>query len=128
MGLFPEIDRAWVSIDNRLYLWNYKNGGDFYEFDELDQVIISVALVAPKPGIFKDYIKYVLVVATSVEVVLVAVTFSNGIDEINLLESNSSFFLKNSKLFHFYRQCENVKNLWNKKWKNLFMWRKWFII
>jgi nuclear pore complex protein Nup155 len=92
MGLFPEIDRAWVSIDNRLYLWNYKNGGDFYEFDELDQVIISVALVAPKPGIFKDYIKYVLVLATSVEVVLVAVTFSDGIDEINLLESISLFF------------------------------------
>jgi nuclear pore complex protein Nup155 len=101
MGLFPEIDRAWVSIDNRLYLWNYKNGGDFYEFDELDQVIISVALVAPKPGIFKDYIKYVLVLATSVEVVLVAVTFSDGIDEINLLESNSSFFFKNQQIIPF---------------------------
>lgn len=23
MGIFPEINRVWISIDNRLYLWNY---------------------------------------------------------------------------------------------------------
>jgi hypothetical protein len=26
MGLFPEIQRAWLTIDNRLFLWNYEDG------------------------------------------------------------------------------------------------------
>jgi hypothetical protein len=26
MGLLPEINRAWITIDNRLFLWNYEDG------------------------------------------------------------------------------------------------------
>ncbi len=26
MGLFPEIRRAWLTIDNRLFLWSYADG------------------------------------------------------------------------------------------------------
>lgn len=26
MGLMPEIDRAWISIDNKLFLWDYNEG------------------------------------------------------------------------------------------------------
>ena len=26
MGLMPEIDRAWVTIDNKLFLWDYVEG------------------------------------------------------------------------------------------------------
>jgi nuclear pore complex protein Nup155 len=26
MGLFPTIDRLWLSIDHRLFLWDYKTG------------------------------------------------------------------------------------------------------
>lgn len=85
MGLFSEIQRAWVSMDNRLYLWNFMDGSDFYEYDELDQVILTVGLVPPKPGIFKEDVKFLLIVATTIEIVFIAVTFSNS--EINLLPS-----------------------------------------
>ena len=30
MGLFPEIQRAYITVDNRLYLWNYLNGYAIY--------------------------------------------------------------------------------------------------
>lgn len=92
MGLFPEIHRAWVTIDNKFFIWSYLNGTDFNEYDELDQVIVSAGLVRPKPGIFKDYVKYLLVLATPVEVVLVAVAISNigGHEELNLLPTNYS--------------------------------------
>jgi nuclear pore complex protein Nup155 len=92
MGLFPEIHRAWVTIDNKFFIWSYLNGTDFNEYDELDQVIVSAGLVRPKPGIFKEYVKYLLVLATPVEVVLVAVTISNigGHEELNLLPTNYS--------------------------------------
>jgi len=80
MGLFPEINRAWVTIDNRLYLWNYEEGNDILPWDELDQIIVSVGLANPKANVFEDSdIKYVLVLATPVEVVLLVVKF-NGND------------------------------------------------
>lgn len=26
MGLFPEIKRAWLSIDSDIFVWNYEDG------------------------------------------------------------------------------------------------------
>ena len=76
MGILPEINRAWVTIDNRLYLWNYEQPDQVTEYEGLDDsdVIVSVALSAPKEGIFLNNITYVLVVATLSEVTLFAVT------------------------------------------------------
>lgn len=50
MGMFPEINRAWLTVDHRLFIWNYLNPNDFNSFDDLDQIIISVALAKPKMG------------------------------------------------------------------------------
>lgn len=44
----------------------------------MEQVIIDVALVKPKAGIFVSSIKYLLVVVTATEVTLLGVTFSNN--------------------------------------------------
>jgi len=30
MGLLPEINRAWITIDNRLFLWNYEDGYEIF--------------------------------------------------------------------------------------------------
>lgn len=38
MGLLPEIDHAWMTVDNVLFLWNYHTQ-DFTQFRELEQVI-----------------------------------------------------------------------------------------
>lgn len=33
MGLFPEISRAWITIDNQLFLWNLEDGYfNFFDF------------------------------------------------------------------------------------------------
>ncbi|EFC50324.1 nucleoporin 155 [Naegleria gruberi] len=78
MGIFPEIHRAWITIDNKFFIWSYLDGSDFNEYDELDQIIISAGIVKPKPNIFKDYVKYLLVLATPIEIVLVALAFNNN--------------------------------------------------
>ncbi|CAK9002340.1 Nuclear pore complex protein Nup155 (155 kDa nucleoporin) (Nucleoporin Nup155) [Durusdinium trenchii] len=70
MGIFPEINRAWITIDNRLFLWNYYKDEDFYMYDGLDQLIVSVGLARPRPGVFDSGIEYVLVISTPVEIVL----------------------------------------------------------
>ncbi|KAJ2809970.1 hypothetical protein H4S07_002949 [Coemansia furcata] len=78
MGLFPEIKRAWITVDHRLFLWNYEDETDFYSFDDQEQIIVSVALVRPKLGVFVDTIKHVLVVATPLEVFLLGVGYDGG--------------------------------------------------
>lgn len=41
-------------------------------YDDLEDIIVSVALVPPKPGIFIDSVKYLIAIATTVEIVLLA--------------------------------------------------------
>ena len=57
-------------------------------FDGLSEPIIAVELVRPKPGIFQPHIQYLLCLATTVEVVLLGVSFSGSganFEEMHLL-------------------------------------------
>ena len=53
IGLFPEIDRAWLTIDSDIYVWRFQDCQDLAYFDGLSDTILSVGLVDPKPNIFK---------------------------------------------------------------------------
>lgn len=78
VGLLPVINRVFVTIDEKIYLWNYHSRDDYNEFavfSGLSQVIVSVALVKPKPSVFVKEIEFLLVLATPVEVVMVGVEF-----------------------------------------------------
>ncbi|SCV71463.1 BQ2448_3051 [Microbotryum intermedium] len=76
MGLSTEIERAWVTIDHRLLLWDWADGSSFATFDQLDDVIIGVALVKPRPNVFVDAITYLLVLATSTDITLVGLGYA----------------------------------------------------
>src|SRR5437762_12795435 len=76
MGLFPEIQRAYITVDNRLYLWNYLNGyplfvsnlirsEDFQSFSDSSQTLLAVRLIPPRPGVFLPSITYLLALCTS---------------------------------------------------------------
>lgn len=62
MGLFPEIGRAWLTIDSDIYLWSYDNATDVAYYDALTETILSVSLVKPKTGnsyfLFKSLTKH----------------------------------------------------------------------
>uniref|UniRef100_A0A8C5EGR8 Nuclear pore complex protein Nup155 n=1 Tax=Gouania willdenowi TaxID=441366 RepID=A0A8C5EGR8_GOUWI len=75
MGVFPEISRAWLTIDNDIFMWNYEDGGDVAYFDGLIETILSVGLVKPKQGILQPHIHYLLVLATSVDVIILGLSF-----------------------------------------------------
>ena len=66
LALFPEIARACITVENRLYLWNYTEGQAAFEYHELpqDEVILAAGLVRAKPGVFIKEIQHVLVLAT----------------------------------------------------------------
>ncbi|KAK9237030.1 Nup133 N terminal like-domain-containing protein [Lipomyces kononenkoae] len=78
MGLFPQLQRAWITVDNRLYFWNYLSGQDFLSFEDLQHTILSVQLIKPKKGTFIDSINYLLLLATPLEFHILAVSFTNN--------------------------------------------------
>ena len=53
---------------------------DVAYFDGLNETIISVGLVKPKPGIFQSYVKYLLILTTTVEITVLGVTISETND------------------------------------------------
>ncbi|XP_061119630.1 nuclear pore complex protein Nup155 isoform X2 [Conger conger] len=83
MGVFPEISRAWLTIDNDIFMWNYEDGGDVAYFDGLSETILSVGLVKPKAGIFQPHIHFLLVLATPVDVVILGLSFSKAQTGLN---------------------------------------------
>lgn len=79
MGLFAEINHAWVTIDNQLYLWDYTNPTpELIGYEEQQNTIRSVKLVKPRPKVFVADISYLLVVATTADVFLIAVQCERG--------------------------------------------------
>lgn len=95
MGLFTEIGRAWLTIDSDIYIWTYEQSRDVAYFDGLSDLIVSVGIVTPKAGVFIDDVKYLLILTTPVEIVVLGVTFGAAaavsspgrtvIDEMQLL-------------------------------------------
>ncbi|GBM21727.1 Nuclear pore complex protein Nup155 [Araneus ventricosus] len=77
MGLFPEIGRAWLTIDSNIFLWSFHDGSDLAYYDGLNETILCVGLVKPKPDIFQNFIHYLLCLTTPVEIVLLGINFTS---------------------------------------------------
>lgn len=93
MGLFGSIGRAWLTVGNCLYMWSFEGttGRDFTCYTKSSYEIIDVALVSPVPGVFVDSIKWVLVLSTPVEIVLLAVELSPAAGDLILHETDLRF-------------------------------------
>ncbi|KAJ8083919.1 hypothetical protein PM082_002686 [Marasmius tenuissimus] len=76
MGLIPEIERAWISIDHKLFLWDYNEGQDISSFVDQPYVITHVSVVKPKKGLFIEEISHLLVICTPMSVLLIALSLS----------------------------------------------------
>ncbi|OBT97132.1 hypothetical protein VE01_04801 [Pseudogymnoascus verrucosus] len=74
MGLFSELNHAWITIDNALYIWDYtQTNPELNGFEEQSNSITAVKLVVPRRGVFLDTITHLLVVATTAEIILLGV-------------------------------------------------------
>ncbi|RCI05673.1 hypothetical protein CU098_001235, partial [Rhizopus stolonifer] len=83
-GIFPEISRAWLTIDNTLYLWDYNNPmAEIFEYADQDQIILSAALIKSRPGLFNETVKYLIVVATPLQVIFIAVIKPNHLPSVS---------------------------------------------
>ena len=98
MGMFAEINHAWVTIDNAVYLWDYTNPNpDLVGFEEQPNSITAVRLVMPKPGVFIPNIIRLLAIATTVDMFLVGVALeptATGGQSITLYQTKMSISVK----------------------------------
>ncbi|XP_072403168.1 nuclear pore complex protein Nup154 [Diabrotica undecimpunctata] len=132
MGLFCEISRAWLTVDSDIYVWTYEQNTDLAYFDGISETIVCVGLVKPKVGVFHAFIKYLLILATSVDIVVLGVTFTekpgDTTEEIQLIpdpvfslptdgatvtiisstnDGRIFYGTKEGKLFEIYYQAES---------------------
>lgn len=78
-GIFPEIRRAWASVDNSLFLWRFDKWQDIpIEYSGEEQAIVSVGMCTPRPGVFVEAIRHIMIVCTTTEIVLLGVCCSAG--------------------------------------------------
>jgi nuclear pore complex protein Nup155 len=98
MGLFAEINHAWVVIDNSIFLWDYTvTDPELIGFEDQPYTIHSVALVPPKPGIFTESITHILALATSSDMILLGVAVKDtpvGTKSVALYQTKMSLPLR----------------------------------
>lgn len=61
-------------VNNRLKTFLFSRA-DLSYFDGMNSTIFAVGLVLPKPNIFHDHIKHLLVLATAISIAILGVTF-----------------------------------------------------
>ncbi|KAJ5466661.1 Nucleoporin [Penicillium diatomitis] len=94
MGLFAELNHAWVSIDNALYLWDFTHPSpQLVGFEDQPNSINAVKLLRPRAGVFLPAITHLLVVATTAEVILLGMGVeptANGSKQVTLYQTGMS--------------------------------------
>ncbi len=72
MGLFADLNHAWVSIDNALYLWDYTHPDpELIGIEGQPHNITAVRLATPRQGVFLPSIDRLLIVATTADISIV---------------------------------------------------------
>lgn len=97
MGLFPEINRSWIAVDNKLVFWNYKlpqssfnKLSQFLTIDQIRHSILTVKLVKPKPGVFVADVSHLLLIATTMDIHIYVVKYDAALNNLDIFNPNLS--------------------------------------
>jgi len=86
-GIWSEIHRVFITIDNRIFLWNYRNTAEINTFEPVTLPIEAITLFKPTSQLLKFLpslnIPYVLVIATETEIRLFGVQLGATINIIS---------------------------------------------
>ncbi|SSD60466.1 related to Nucleoporin NUP170 [Saccharomycodes ludwigii] len=93
MGIFSEIDRCWITFDSKIVLWNMKQSGVFQTIDEFKAPIVKISLVKPRPCTFVNTITHLLIVATTQDLNLFAISYDSEEEELSVYNTELSIAL-----------------------------------
>lgn len=69
VGLFSSVCRVYITIDNRLVMWNAATGKEFSSYDDIDELIVAVGEpFVPKQGVLPSHITRVVPISTPTKV------------------------------------------------------------
>ncbi|PKY04421.1 non-repetitive nucleoporin [Aspergillus campestris IBT 28561] len=98
MGLFAELNHAWVAIDNALYIWDYTHPNpSLVGFEDQPNSINAVKLATPRPGVFLPSITHLLVISTTADVILLGMgceTSAGGARQVTLYQTGMSVSIR----------------------------------
>lgn len=98
MGLFAELQYAWIAIDNALYIWDYTHPNpELLGFEEQPHNITAVELIKPRPGVFVPAITHALVVATLSDIYVIGLASeknSSGVTTVSLYHTGMQTSVK----------------------------------
>lgn len=100
-----------MTIDTEIFFWNYETGGDLAYYEGLAEVVLSVGLVIPKPGVFQPHIKFLLVVCTANEIVVLGMRFESEADDefaVMHLQQNPLFSLSSDGINMVQVNVDNI--------------------
>lgn len=97
MGLFAEIERSWIAVDNKLVLWNYKvpqssfnKSSQFLTIDQIRHSILQVKLVKPKPNVFVNDVNFLLLIATTMDIQIFIVKYNKSLNNLEIFNPDLS--------------------------------------
>jgi Nuclear pore complex subunit len=97
IGLFPEIERSWIAIDNKLVLWNYSipqssfnQSSQFLTIDQIRHTILTVKLVKPKAGVFVEDVNYLLLIATTTDIHIYIIKYVEAFNNLEIFNPDLS--------------------------------------
>lgn len=97
IGLFSEIERTWIAVDNKLLLWNYRipqssfnKSSQFLTIDQIQNSILTVKLVKPKEGVFSKEISHLLLVATTIDIQIFLVKYDKSLNNLEVVNLDLS--------------------------------------
>lgn len=97
MGLFPEINRSWIAVDNKLILWNYQlpqssfnQSSQFLTIDQIRHSIIAVELVKPKKGVFVEEVNHLLLISTTMDIYIYVIKYDASSNNLEVFNPNLS--------------------------------------
>lgn len=80
-------------------IWSFEHGRDVAYYDGLTDLIVSVGLVKPKAGVFVADVKYLLILTTPVEIVILGVTFGDQTVSLGSTSPYDEMQLMNKPIF-----------------------------
>ncbi|RCH87251.1 hypothetical protein CU098_000350, partial [Rhizopus stolonifer] len=75
-GFANFINRAYFVVKNQLYLWDFAESRDLVIHEEED-AIVGIGFVKPKPQVFKEEIKQLLIISTVREIKIIALKYNS---------------------------------------------------
>ncbi|EER45577.1 non-repetitive nucleoporin [Histoplasma capsulatum H143] len=114
MGLFAELNHAWVTIDNALYLWEYTHPNpQLVGFESQPNSINAVKLARPRPGVFLPSISHVRDISTTAEALILGLgceTSASGTKTVTLYHTGMATSISRLDIssLHHRLDCQDI--------------------